>query len=72
MYGYSTVKKLSPERYKQRLKVLEKTEPASIQLFKVMLIVYRPLREEEVSSATVLNLEDTTIKLLMNHVRMET
>jgi hypothetical protein len=39
---------------------------ASVRLLKVMLTVYRPLREEEVSSATGLHLEDATIELLID------
>jgi hypothetical protein len=38
----------------------------SIQLLKVMLTVYRPLREEEVSSATGLHLENAGIELLVD------
>jgi hypothetical protein len=37
-----------------------------VQLLKVMLTAYRPLREEEVSSATGLSLEDAAIDLLID------
>jgi hypothetical protein len=72
MSGYSTIKELSPElklSYERKLDKLCDGEravvEASIRLLKVMLTVYRPLREEEVSSATGLHWEDAMIETLI-------
>ncbi|KAH5617544.1 hypothetical protein HBI23_254240 [Parastagonospora nodorum] len=56
--------------YRQIFDKLREGEPAvveaSVRLLKVMLSAYRPLREEEVSSATGLPLEDVEIDLLID------
>jgi hypothetical protein len=67
------IKELSPGLtpfYHRIFDKLREGEPAVVdacmRLLKVMLTVYRPLREEEVSSATGLLMEDIAIELLVD------
>jgi hypothetical protein len=69
----ATIKELPPgltSLYHRMFDALREGEPAVVdacmRLLKVMLTVYRPLREEEVSSVSGLPFEDIAIKLLVD------